>query len=252
MLPAMPMDNTEPQAARRIACPQCGHTQDSRRVECGQCGYPLHAPTQIYRREANGSWAAFKAIDLTSIAPKARPLHRRVEWRKIALIAVLLVLPGIVLVLWSRALRVEGVRLERSEMEGYLRNPVGQITPRLKVRCQRDAEGTLRAEGESNLPDQTILDVRVYEGPDLVAVDYPVTIERGHFTTRSLLEKGKPFADGTFQLRIAAVFDDRSQTTSVLLVVGPLGERLQGLAVSRMPGTGAAKIELIADLVLGP
>jgi hypothetical protein len=67
-----------------------------------------------------------------------------------------------------------------------------------------------------------------------------------------LLEKGKPFADGTFQLRIAAVFDDRSQPTSVLLVVGPLGERLQGPAVSRMPGTGAAKIELIADLVLGP
>jgi len=246
------MDDTEPQAARRIACPQCGHTQVSSRVECGQCGFPLHAPTQIYRREADGSWTALKAMDLTSIAPKAPHLHRRVEWRKIAMIAVLLVLPGIVLVLWSRALRVEGIRLERSEMEGYLRNPVGQITPQLKVRCQRDAEGTLKAEGESNLPDQTILDVRVYDGQDLVAVDYPVTIERGHFTTRSLLEKGKPFADGTFQLRIAAVFDDRSQPTSVLLVVAPLGERLQGPAVSRVPGTGAAKMELVEDFVLGP
>jgi len=246
------MDDTEPQAARRIACPQCGHTQASSRVECGQCGYPLHAPTQIYRREANGSWTAFKAIDITSIAPKAPHLHRRVEWRRIAMIAVLLALPGIVLVLWSRALHVEGIRLERSEMEGYLRNPVGQITPQLRVRYRRDAEGTLKAEGQSNLPDQTILDVRVYEGPDLVAVDYPVTIEGGHFTTRSLLEKGKPFADGTFQLRIAAVFDDRSQPTSVLLVVGPLGERLQGPAVSRVPGTGAAKMELVEDFVLGP
>jgi len=53
-------------------------------------------------------------------------------------------------------------------------------------------------------------------------------------------------------LRIAAVFDNRSQPASVLLVVGSLGERLQGPAVSRMPGTGAAKMELVQDFVLGP
>jgi len=252
MLPAMPMDDTQPQAALKMACPQCGHSQASSRTECGQCGYPLHAPQQIYRREADGSWVVFKEIDVSSMEPKAPRRHRRVEWRRIAIIAAVLVLPGIILVLWSRALRVEGLREERSETEGYLRNPVGQITPHLQLRYQRDVEGTLKAEGQSNLPDHTILDVRVYEGPDLVAVDYPVTIEGGHFTTRSLLEKGKPFADGTFQLRIAAEFDDRSQPTSVLLVVGPWGERLQGPAVSRMPGTGAAKMELFADLVLGP
>lgn len=246
------MDDTERQAARKIACPQCGHTQASSGVECEQCGFPLHAPTQIYRREADGSWTAFKAIDLTSIAPNAPRLHGRVEWRRIALIAALLVLPGIVLVLWSRALRVEGIRLERSETAAYLQNPVGQITPHLQVRYQRDGDGRLKAEGEINLPDQTVLAVSVYDGQDLVAVDYPVRIERGHFTTRSLLEKGKPFAEGTFQLHIAAVFDDHSQPASVLLVVGPLGERLQGRAVSWMPGTGAAKMELVEDFVLGP
>jgi hypothetical protein len=168
------------------------------------------------------------------------------------MIVALLVLPGIVLVLWSRAMRVQGVLLERLETARYLLNPVGRITPRLQVHYQRDAEGTLRVEGESNFPDQTVLDVRVYAGRDLLAVDYPVTIEEGRFETRSLLEKGKPFADGSFQLRIAAVFDHRSQPASVLLVVGSSGERLQGPAVSRMPGTGAAKMELIQDFVLGP
>jgi hypothetical protein len=168
------------------------------------------------------------------------------------MIVALLVLPGIVLVLWSRAIRVQGVRLERVETARYLRNPEGRITPQLQVHYQRDAEGTLQVEGESNLPDQTVLDVRVYSGQDLLAVDYPVTIKEGRFATRSLLEKGKPFADASFQLRIAAVFDNRSQPASVLLVVGPLGERLQGPAVSRMPGTGAAKMELVQDFVLGP
>jgi hypothetical protein len=164
----------------------------------------------------------------------------------------LLALPGIVLVLWSRAKRLQSVRLEQVETAGYLRNPVGRITPRLRVHCQRDAERTLRVEGESNLPDQTVLDVRVYDGQDLVAVDYPVTIGEGRFATRSLLEKGRPFADATFQVRVAAVFDNRSQPASVLLVVGPLGERLEGPAVSRMAGTGAAKMELVQDFVLGP
>jgi hypothetical protein len=168
------------------------------------------------------------------------------------MIVALLVLPGIVLVLWSQAMRVHGVRLGRVEIARYLQNPVGQITPRFQVHFQRDAEGTLQVEGESNLPDQTVLDVRVYAGRDLLAVDYPVTIEQGRFKTRSLLEKGKPFADASFQLRIAAVFDNRSQPASVLLVVGSLGGRLQGPAVSRMPGTGAAKMELVQDFVLGP
>lgn len=163
-----------------------------------------------------------------------------------------LALPGIVLVLWSRAMRVQGVRLERVETAGYFRNPVGRITPQLQVHYQRDAEGTLQVEGESNLPDQTVLDVRVYTGQDLLAVDYPVTTKKGRFQTRSLLGKGKPFADGSFQLRIAAVFDNRSQPASVLLVVGPLGERLQGPAVRRVPGTGAAKMELVQDFILGP
>jgi hypothetical protein len=168
------------------------------------------------------------------------------------MIVGLLALPGIALVLWSRALHLRGVRLERIETAWYLRNPVGQITPQLQVRYQRNAEGTLQVEGESNLPDQTILDVRVYDGRDLLAVDYPVTVEGGHFATRSMLEKGKPFADAAFQLRVTAVFDDRSQPASVLSVVGPLGERLQGPEVSRVPGSGAAKMELVQDFVLGP
>ena len=249
---AMSMDETDRQATPRMACPQCGQTQAASRVDCWQCGYPLHTPTQVYRREADGSWTAIKAIDVASIAPKAPRLPHPVNWRRLAMIVALPVLPGIVLVLWSRALHVQGVRLERAETARYLQNPVGRITPQLQVHYQRDAEGTLQVEGESNLPDQTVLDVRVYADRDLLAVDYPVTIKEGRFETRSLLEKGKPFADASFQLRIAAVFDNRSQPASVLLVVGSLGERLEGPAVSRTPGTGAAKMEFVEEFVLGP
>jgi hypothetical protein len=85
-----------------------------------------------------------------------------------------------------------------------------------------------------------------------VAIDYPVIIAGGRFETRPLLNKGKPFADASYQLRMTAVFDSRSQPASVLLVVGSLGERLQAPAISRMPGTGAAKMEFIEEFVLGP
>jgi len=193
-----------------------------------------------------------KAMDLNSMAPKAPLLHRRVNWRRMTMMVALLVLPGVVLVMWSRAKRLQSVHLERVETTGYLQNPVGWIAPQLQIRYQRDAEGTLQVVGETNLPDQTVLDVRVYNGQDLLAVDYPVTIDGGRFATRSLREKGKPFANATFQLHIAAVFDNRSQPPSVLLVVGPLDERLKGPEVTRLPGTGAAKLELVQDFVLGP
>jgi hypothetical protein len=217
-----------------------------------QCGYPLHAPTQLYRRESDGSWTALKAIDLSSIAPKAPRLHRRVNWRRLAIVAALLVLPGIILAMWSRSMRVLGLRLEGVEIARYLRNPVGRITPRLQVQYHRGAEGALQVEGRSNLPDKTVFDLRVYAGQDLVAIDYPVILGGGRFETRPLLNKGKPFADVSYQLRITAVFDNRSQPASVLLVVGSLGERLQGPAVSRAPGTGAAKMEFVEELALSP
>jgi hypothetical protein len=246
------MDDTDRQAAHRIACPQCGHQQAASRVDCLRCGYPLHAPTQLYRREANGSWTALNAIDLSSIAPKAPRLRRHVNRQRLAIVAALLVLPGIILAVWGRVMRVQGLRLEGVEIARYLQNPVGRITPRLQLQYQRDAEGTLRVDGTSNLPDQTVLDVRVYVGQDLVAMDYPVRIGGGRFGSRPLLSKGKPFADAAYQSRISAVFDNRSQPASVLLVVGSLGERLQGPAVSRMPGTGAAKMEFVEEFALGP
>jgi hypothetical protein len=149
-------------------------------------------------------------------------------------------------------MRILGLRREGVEIARYLRNPIGQITPRLQVQYHRGAEGTLQVDGRSNLPDKTVFDLRVYAGQDLVAIDYPVIIAGGRFETRPLLNKGKPFADASYQLRMTAVFDSRSQPASVLLVVGSLGERLQGPVISRIPGTGAAKMEFIEEFVLGP
>ena len=149
-------------------------------------------------------------------------------------------------------MRVHSLRLEGVEIARYLQNPVGRISPRLQVQYHRDTEGTLQVEGTSNLPDKTVFDLRVYAGQDLVAMDYPVVIAGGCFQTRPLLNKGKPFTEASYQLRITAVFDNRSQPAPVLLVVGSLGERLQGPAVSRMVGTGAAKMEFVEEFILGP
>jgi hypothetical protein len=149
-------------------------------------------------------------------------------------------------------MRIQGMRLEGVEIARYRLNPVGEITPQLQVQYRRDAEGTLHVDGRINLPDKTAFEARVYAGQDLVAIDYPVIITGGRFETRPLRNKGKPFADASYQLRITAVFDSRSQPASVLLVVGPLGERLQGPAVSRTLGTSAAKMELVEEFVLGP
>jgi hypothetical protein len=160
--------------------------------------------------------------------------------------------PAIFLALWSRTMRLQGKRLEGGEVARYLRNPVGRITPRLQIQYNRDAEGALQVRARSNLPDKTVFDVRVYAGQDLVAIDYPVILDGEQFETRPMLNKGKSFADASYQLRVTAVFDNRSQPASVLLVVGSLGERLQGPAVSRMPGTRAAKMELVEEFVLGP
>jgi hypothetical protein len=248
----MSMEESNRQGDARIVCPQCGQGQAASRVECWQCGHPLHAPSQLYRREADGSWSAVKAIDISSLAPQPPSLHRRINWRRLAIVATLLLLPGIILAVWSRALRVQGLRLEGVEIARYLRNPVGRINPRLRVQYHRDTEGTLQVEGISDLPDKTVFDLRVYAGPDLVAMDYPVIIAGGRFQTRPLLNKGKPFTDASYQLRVTAVFDNRSQPASVLLVVGSLGERLQGPAVSHMVGTGAAKMEFVEEFVLGP
>jgi hypothetical protein len=94
--------------------------------------------------------------------------------------------------------------------------------------------------GDCNLPEGAQLDVRVFADDAVVAIDYPVPVSAGRFQSRPLLDKGRPFTPGTFQIRIKAEFSGRSQPPQVLRVVGNLGQRLQGPLVQKQEiATGA-------------
>jgi hypothetical protein len=209
----------------------------------------LHSPSQIYRREADGTWNPISDIDLSALAPKPASAQKKLNRKKASAMALLL-LAGVAVDLSFWRIRVRAARGEADERLNYVNNPVGRIVPRFELRYLRGARGELQIGGKTNLPEGTLLDVQVYGGELLLAVDYPVTVEGGAFQTRSLLQRGKPFSPGSFQLRIRAAFGKRWQPPSVLLVVGPSGERLYGPQVRRTDGTSEATLEFTEGFVL--
>jgi hypothetical protein len=140
--------------------------------------------------------------------------------------------------------------MESDESVQYLAHPVGRIMPRFEVHYRRDEGENLLVSGQSNLPDGTTLEVQIYAGDILVAVDYPVTVSRGRFETRPLLQRGKPFALASYRARIRATFDKRWQPASILLVVGGLGERLDGPLVRQFTPSSGAILEFTEDFAL--
>src|SRR5208283_2553963 len=131
---------------------------------------------------------------------------------------------------------------EALEISQYLSHPLGMIVPQFQVRLQRSDEGNLRVTGVCNLPTDTQLEVRVFAEDTVVAIDYPVIVSYGRFETRPLLNQGRPFTPGTFQIRVKADFADRWQPPTVLLVVGSLGQRLQGPLVQKQENATGATV----------
>lgn len=241
------MADRNPSPEKTATCPSCGLVQPGDRSYCSRCGHHLHSPLQIYRREADGTWSPVAGIDLSKLAPKTTA-RSRFTAKRAALFGLLLVLPGAALDFWSWRVRVLAARQEAAEITQYLNLPIGRIVPHLDVRNQRSEAGELRVAGETNLPDETALDVRIYSDKILVAVDYPVIVRGGKFRTRDLLERGKPFGGGSYQVRIQATFDKRWQPPAVLQVVGSSGERVQGPLVHR--SEGAAMLVFVWDFTL--
>lgn len=161
-----------------------------------------------------------------------------------------LILFGAALDIWCWKVRARGARMESDESVQYLAHPVGRIMPRFEVHYRRDEGENLLVSGQSNLPDGTTLEVQIYAGDILVAVDYPVTVSRGRFETRPLLQRGKPFALASYRARIRATFDKRWQPASILLVVGGLGERLDGPLVRQFTPSSGAILEFTEDFAL--
>jgi len=169
--------------------------------------------------------------------------------RRAAAIASL-ALAGAALDVWFWRLRVRAARLEIGERINYVKNPVGRIVPSLEVHYLRASAGELQIAGQANLPEGTLLDVQIYSGQTLVAVDYPVDVRRGAFQTRPMLQRGKPFTSGLYQVRIHATFGMRSQPPTVLQIVGPRGERLDGPLIHHADGTSEARLEFIQNFDL--
>ena len=238
--------------ADSVVCPSCGHPQERAAPQCVRCGAPLKAPGQIYRKLPDGRWSIVEGFDLSSLVPRPAPPQRKLLTRP-RLLAIAGVFLWTVLVFWItwREQNV-GRDAEVQEIAQYLRQPVGRIVPRFQLRATKGAEGTLRVEGQCNLPTGTVLDVRVFalSGNLLLAVDYPVAVSAGNFTTRALLDRGRPFLAGTYRVQVKADFGERWQPASVLLVVGKLGERLVGPLVERREGSAEAGLTYAENFTL--
>ena len=236
----IPMTQDTSPAEGSVACPGCGTVQDRARSACNYCGAPLTAPGMVYRRQADGTWTVLKDLDLSSFAPPpAKPRRGIFSHRGLGVIGAL-VLVLTVSSIWAWRERRSGAAAEALEILEYLSHPMGTIVPQFQLQFQRGDTGSLRVTGQCNLPSATQLEVRIFAEDTVVAIDYPVTVSNGRFESRPLLDRGRAFTPGAFRIQVSATFADRWQPPSVLLVVGSLGQRLQGPLVQK-PGaaTGA-------------
>lgn len=233
-----------------VACPSCGHIQNRTRSACSRCGFALNALGMIYKRQADGTWTAIKDIDLSSLAPRPlkprRQRFSRLGLGSVAALALFLALASI----WAWRENSSGVTAEALEIAQYISHPVGSIVPQFQLQVQRSNAGSLRVSGLCNLPTATQLEVRVFAGDAVIAIDYPVTVSDGRFETRMLLDQGRPFLAGTFTIRVKADFAGRWQPPSVLLVVGSLGQRLQGPLVQKQEDAAGATLTYTESFTL--
>lgn len=152
--------------------------------------------------------------------------------------------------IWAWREHRSGTTVEALEILQYISHPVGTIVPQFQLQVQRSDAGYLRVTGLCNLPTGTQMEVRVFAGDTVVAIDYPVAVSDGRFETRPLLNKGRPFAPGIFRIRVKADFADRWQPPPVLLVVGSLGQRLQGPLVQKPEDATGATLTYTEDFTV--
>jgi len=204
----------------------------------------------IYKQQPDGTWTILKDIDLSSLAPRpVRPPRQhfsRLGKRLIALLILFLAVSSI----WAWREHRSGAKVEALEILQYISHPVGTIVPQFQLQVQRSDAGNLRVTGLCNLPAATQMEVRVLDGDTVVAIDYPVTVIEGRFETRPLLNQGRPFTPGTFRIRVKADFADRWQPPPVLLVVGSLGQRLQGPLMQKPEDATGATLTYTEDFTV--
>jgi hypothetical protein len=204
----------------------------------------------IYQQQPDGTWTILKDIDLSSLAPRPiKPPRQHFSRRGKGLIALLILFLALSSI-WAWREHRSGATEEALEILQYISHPVGTIVPQFQLQVQRSGEGYLRVSGLCNLPTATQLEVRVFASDTVVAIDYPVTVSDGRFETRPLLNKGRPFTPGTFRIQVKADFADRWQPPPVLLVVGSLGQRLQGPLVQRPEGATGATLTYTEDFTV--
>jgi len=236
----VPMPQDTSRAEGSVACPGCGTVQNRAHATCTLCGLALTAPGMVYRRQADGTWTALKDFDLSSAFPTPKEPRRGIFSRRGLVLIGLLGLFLTISSVWAWRERRSGASAEALAILEYLSHPLGTIVPQFQLQFQHGDDGSLRVAGQCNLPPASQLEVRVFAEDTVVAIDYPVIVTEGRFETRPLLDRGRPFTPGTFRLQVGATFAGRWQPPSVLLVVGSLGQRLQGPLVSKQgDATGA-------------
>jgi hypothetical protein len=103
----------------------------------------------------------------------------------------------------------------------------------IHAQAERQPDGAVVIEGDTNLPENLKIGVDIYVGKRWVAQDWNVFVVQGHFRSLPLNEgligpSKKTFAAGKYRVIFISIFNGNWQTPAILDLVGDGGTKLKG------------------------
>lgn len=209
-------------------CQHCGTVQlPENGLRCRICSAPLITPLRVYQRNWKGEWLPVQDLDLTQVLPapprrRRRPLNKR--W--IALV-LLVVLPTVILSVWSWKAKRVRAQEQAASLARRKRGP-GNLEVKIDATAQWAKDAGVVISGETNLPDNTVLEAGILYGTTELARSFPIMVRGGSFESPVLTNHGAAFQPGEYQIELLARFAPGEQNQEIFDSVGPKGSELSG------------------------
>lgn len=209
-------------------CQHCGTVQlPENGLLCRICHAPLITPLRVYRRNWKGEWLPVQDLDLTLVLPapprrRRRPLNKR--WIALALMVVL---PGVILSGWSwNAKRVSAQK--QAALQARRKRGPGNLEVKIDAAARWVKDGGVVIGGDTNLPDDTVLEAGIRYGDTELARSFPIVVRGGSFESPLLTNHGVAFQPGEYEIELLARFAPGEQNQEIFDSVGPKGSELSG------------------------
>jgi hypothetical protein len=209
-------------------CQHCGTAQlPENGLRCRMCSATLLTPLRVYRRNWKGEWIPVQNLDLTLVLPapprrRRRPLNKR--W--IALV-LLIVLPTGILSGWSWNAKRVSAQAQAAWQARRKRGP-GNLEVKIDATARWVKNGGVVISGDTNLPDDTILEAGIVYGDTDLARSFPIVVRGGSFESPVLANHGGAFEPGEYGIELLARFAPGEQNQEIFDSVGPKGSELSG------------------------